>query len=203
MGGQQLMLDFATIKQFLFELPAATSFVSSRFNSRVEKSMGKVEMLLKIIGLTSVNSLVDTYKFLILDGNEAEFERILDIKGFSPEEKNFLLDCYNNRISKPPIKERSKSPLKYKDYLPLDKDLKFQIITSPPHSPTNTRSKAMQTITQEIKKQSEHEAQKPTNKTENYTEISIPVPSRKQMNKKEEMNTRKHENQDEEQEKWI
>jgi hypothetical protein len=75
-----LLIDFKESKDVLTKMPSlAGATVSSRYTRTVQKEMGKVEQLFKVIIAPQV-ALVDTYKALIVDGNEADFQRILDLR---------------------------------------------------------------------------------------------------------------------------
>jgi hypothetical protein len=94
-GAQQLRLDLETIKTVLLKLPTFRNpnvpvparyerynllkLTVSRYSGRVQKMMGKVELLLKVIATPS-DQVVEAYKTLIPDGTEAEFQKIIEMK---------------------------------------------------------------------------------------------------------------------------
>jgi hypothetical protein len=58
--------------------------------------MGKAEVLLKLV-ITPQESLVETYQALVTDGTEADFQRVMELKGLKKDEsflKSFL-EQYN------------------------------------------------------------------------------------------------------------
>jgi hypothetical protein len=96
-GAQQLILDFTAIKTFLVELPNTgkiqPSPVPGRYARHIQKELGKAELILKVI-LTPVSSVIDTYKALIVDGSEADFQKLLDLKGITRSEQKSLIEQY-------------------------------------------------------------------------------------------------------------
>jgi len=107
-GGQQLMIDFGTIKTLLLQIPSTIPENSSdksgnarwitRYNKHVTKEMSKAEMLLKIISLTPKETLVETYKTKIPQANEIEFQKLLDLKGLPKNEQKTLIDQFKQSI---------------------------------------------------------------------------------------------------------
>eukprot|EP01119_Soliformovum_irregulare_P016119 TRINITY_DN462_c5_g1_i2.p1 TRINITY_DN462_c5_g1~~TRINITY_DN462_c5_g1_i2.p1 ORF type:complete len:831 (-),score=285.75 TRINITY_DN462_c5_g1_i2:80-2338(-) len=97
-GAQQLILDLGAIKTLLLELPnigkATSGPIPARYTRHVQKDMGKAELILKVV-LTPQQSLVDTYRSLIVDGSEGDFQKILEMKGLTRPEQKALLDVYN------------------------------------------------------------------------------------------------------------
>jgi hypothetical protein len=110
------MLDFTAIKSLLLELPNITrggvsstpipsrfTFILKRFLTKgnrytkiVQTNMAKAESILKVI-LTPQATLVETYKALIADGNEADFQKIVDLKGLTRSEQKALLEVFTQQ----------------------------------------------------------------------------------------------------------
>ena len=79
------MLDLKGIESILSQLPNIGKLpggpaVPARFIRHVQKEMAKTEHILKVILTTTAQTVVDTYKALVPDGNESDFQRILELK---------------------------------------------------------------------------------------------------------------------------
>jgi len=112
-GAQQLILDFTAIKTLLSELPNAGKMqqtpIPGRYTRHIQKELGKAELILKVI-LTPVIAIVDTYKALIVEGSESDFQKLLDLKGLSRSEAKILVDQYAQTIEHKEIPTTSPIP---------------------------------------------------------------------------------------------
>ncbi|RAK83572.1 hypothetical protein BO79DRAFT_182787 [Aspergillus costaricaensis CBS 115574] len=94
-GAEQMLLDAYTLKTGLSSLlpsPAPAGFVK-----RVNASFAKIEALLKTLQVqpSPPEALVQAYLVHIADQNNANFRKILDIKGIrSRQEQNHLLELF-------------------------------------------------------------------------------------------------------------
>jgi len=101
-GAQQLMLDMKGIESILTQLPnigklPGAPAVPSRFIRHVQKEMTKTEHNLKVILTSTPQTVVDTYKALVPDGNEADFQRILELKGIPRADQRALMETYTQQ----------------------------------------------------------------------------------------------------------
>ncbi|EAW08226.1 putative GARP complex subunit Vps53 [Aspergillus clavatus NRRL 1] len=94
-GAEQMLLDAYTLKTGLSSLlpaPAPASFVK-----RVNSSFSKIEALLKTLQVhpSPPEALVQAYLIHIADRNNANFRKILDLKGIrSRQEQNHLVELF-------------------------------------------------------------------------------------------------------------
>ncbi|KAL2798194.1 Vps53-like protein [Aspergillus keveii] len=94
-GAEQMLLDTYTLKTGLSSLlpaPAPASFVK-----RVNNSFAKIETLLKTLQVqpSPPEALVQAYLIHIADRNNANFRKILDLKGIrSRQEQNHLVELF-------------------------------------------------------------------------------------------------------------
>lgn len=115
-GAQQILLDLTAVKALLLGLPASvTSAVPGTFVKFVNREMGKIEAMLKVI-LAPVNVSVDTYVALIPDGTAEHFQRVLEIRGLRRADAAPLVLDYSRRIGparrlKPQKESRVLQPL--------------------------------------------------------------------------------------------
>ncbi|OKL59701.1 hypothetical protein UA08_05294 [Talaromyces atroroseus] len=95
-GAEQMLLDLYTLKSGLTSLlpsPAPAGFVK-----RVNSSFTKVDCLLKTVQVrpSPPEALVQAYLLHIADRSEANFRRMLEIKGIrSKQEQNQLVELFN------------------------------------------------------------------------------------------------------------
>ena len=92
------MLDFTAIKTILLQIPTGgkpNGIVPARYARTVNKEMAKAELILKVI-LARQSGLVETYKTLIVDGSETDFQKIMDLKGIPRNEQKQLMETYTN-----------------------------------------------------------------------------------------------------------
>jgi flagellar hook-basal body complex protein FliE len=98
-AAEQLLLDMTSIKTILADLPTLSQSGGDpprRYVKYVNRAMGKAEVLLKLV-ITPQESLVETYQALVTDGTEADFQRVMELKGLKKDEsflKSFL-EQYN------------------------------------------------------------------------------------------------------------
>jgi len=101
-GAQQLMLDFASVKAMLNQLPNIGNIdaapVTGRYTRHIQKEMSKAETILKIV-LTPLPSFVETYKAVIPDGSESDFQKIMELKGVPRSEQRALMDRYSQQAA--------------------------------------------------------------------------------------------------------
>ncbi|OJJ47834.1 hypothetical protein ASPZODRAFT_131425 [Penicilliopsis zonata CBS 506.65] len=94
-GAEQMLLDSYTLKSGLSSLlpaPAPTGFVK-----RVNSSFAKIETLLKTLQVrpSPPEALVQAYLVHIADRNNANFRKVLDLKGIrSRQEQNQLIELF-------------------------------------------------------------------------------------------------------------
>ncbi|EFA82338.1 Vps53-like domain-containing protein [Heterostelium album PN500] len=99
-GAHALLLDISTIKKCLLDLPTKIPDGSSnRFTKFVNTEFGKAEAILKVIG-SDEKSIVETYNSFSdrFGGSDADFQKILDLKGVKVGDKTELVEKYFNRI---------------------------------------------------------------------------------------------------------
>eukprot|EP01114_Cavostelium_apophysatum_P019690 TRINITY_DN6415_c0_g2_i2.p1 TRINITY_DN6415_c0_g2~~TRINITY_DN6415_c0_g2_i2.p1 ORF type:complete len:816 (-),score=248.73 TRINITY_DN6415_c0_g2_i2:14-2461(-) len=102
-GAQQLMLDANAIKSLLLDLPGIgkqKGAASRQYTKIVTKGMSRVEILLKLVGVTPVESLVESYKTMIENPNETEFVKMLELKGLNRNDQKILMDKYGGKFKK-------------------------------------------------------------------------------------------------------
>eukprot|EP01114_Cavostelium_apophysatum_P021812 TRINITY_DN7705_c0_g1_i1.p1 TRINITY_DN7705_c0_g1~~TRINITY_DN7705_c0_g1_i1.p1 ORF type:complete len:856 (+),score=183.73 TRINITY_DN7705_c0_g1_i1:75-2642(+) len=125
-GAQQLMLDFTAIKSILLDLPnmgkMQASTPSRQYIKIIQKGMSRAELILKLIGATPQNTLVDTYKAMIANGSESDFQKILDLRGVNRTDQKQLMDTYNQNTDRVAPSGKSIKNL-LKDVLPSKADL--------------------------------------------------------------------------------
>lgn len=63
----------------------------------VNKAMSKAEILLKLI-ITPPESLLESYQALVVSGSEADFQRVMELKGMKKDESflKSLLEQYSS-----------------------------------------------------------------------------------------------------------
>ena len=96
-GAQHLLMDFTALKATLTTLPQGgddSERLPQRYVKYVAREFHKCEALLKVI-LSPQETLVDTYKALIKDGNSDDFQRIVELKGLKTERAT-LLEQYSD-----------------------------------------------------------------------------------------------------------
>ncbi|KAI0563101.1 vacuolar protein sorting-associated protein 53 A [Gracilaria domingensis] len=97
-GAQQILLDSSTLKSTLLGLPKSVSAaVPSAFVKQVNREMGNIEAVLKVI-LAPLDVSVDTYVALVPNGTAEDFQKILEIKGLRRAEAAPLVLNYSRRI---------------------------------------------------------------------------------------------------------
>jgi len=110
-GAEQLLVDATSLKGVLTRLPvigAGTGGVgeegpkvSERFIKRIEKEMGPIEKLLKIL-MTPKEMLAETYKQMFHQAPTVhQFIKILNLKGISRAEQGGFLDQYGVKPNDP------------------------------------------------------------------------------------------------------
>mmetsp|Transcript_7164 Transcript_7164/g.11810 ORF Transcript_7164/g.11810 Transcript_7164/m.11810 type:complete len:972 (-) Transcript_7164:1024-3939(-) len=105
MGAQQLQVDSHAFKTILLQIhPTAKHEIPASYHKYVDKEMGKVDTLLKVI-LSPPEGLADTYWKLIPDGTPADFAKILELKGL--KSTGIKLPTLSNL---PPIIKPGKAP---------------------------------------------------------------------------------------------
>jgi len=96
-GAQHLLLDITSLKSVLLNMPVCAApsggVVPPRYTKMVNKGVGKAEALLKVI-LTPPESLVETYRTLMAEGNENDFDKVLDLKGIKGSDRNDQMRKY-------------------------------------------------------------------------------------------------------------
>eukprot|EP01102_Stenamoeba_stenopodia_P022198 TRINITY_DN9163_c0_g2_i1.p1 TRINITY_DN9163_c0_g2~~TRINITY_DN9163_c0_g2_i1.p1 ORF type:complete len:354 (+),score=94.55 TRINITY_DN9163_c0_g2_i1:1-1062(+) len=93
-GAEQILMDMSICYDILKEIPNIGQEGGpgqARFVKFVKKEMLKVEMLLKVI-ITPQAGLVHSYKTLFPDGTEANFIKMMDLKGLKKNEQVVLLE---------------------------------------------------------------------------------------------------------------
>ncbi|CAN8062739.1 unnamed protein product [Agarophyton chilense] len=97
-GAQQILLDSSALKSTLLGLPTFVhAAVPSAFVKKVNREMGNVEAMLKVI-LAPLDVSVDTYVALVPNGTAEDFQQILEIKGLRRAEAAPLILDYSRRI---------------------------------------------------------------------------------------------------------
>ncbi|PXF45444.1 Vacuolar protein sorting-associated protein 53 A [Gracilariopsis chorda] len=98
-GAQQILLDSSALKTVLLNLPPLVNTpVPAAFVKQVNREMGKVEALLKVI-LAPLDASVDTYAALVPNGTAADFQQVLEMKGLRRAEAAPLVLSYSRGIS--------------------------------------------------------------------------------------------------------
>uniref|UniRef100_A0A6U3CY91 Vps53 C-terminal domain-containing protein n=1 Tax=Paramoeba aestuarina TaxID=180227 RepID=A0A6U3CY91_9EUKA len=104
-GAQQMLLDVCYVKKLLTQVPTGTNapptgHAAKRYLKFVSSEAEKVEMLLKTLlspYTPGSTSFVDTYNSLVADRSEANFVKVLDIKGIKKMDQALLLDAFRSR----------------------------------------------------------------------------------------------------------
>eukprot|EP00611_Tribonema_gayanum_P022026 TRINITY_DN4353_c0_g1_i2.p1 TRINITY_DN4353_c0_g1~~TRINITY_DN4353_c0_g1_i2.p1 ORF type:complete len:360 (-),score=131.75 TRINITY_DN4353_c0_g1_i2:204-1256(-) len=98
MGTQQLLLDAYNLKTLMLRLPilgleagAETSPIPLTYSKYVTKQMGKIEMVLKLIGAPS-DRLVEQFRIMWPDGTGADLQAIMNLKGMKRAEQMTVLE---------------------------------------------------------------------------------------------------------------
>eukprot|EP01117_Protostelium_nocturnum_P012058 TRINITY_DN4417_c0_g1_i1.p1 TRINITY_DN4417_c0_g1~~TRINITY_DN4417_c0_g1_i1.p1 ORF type:complete len:781 (+),score=218.28 TRINITY_DN4417_c0_g1_i1:86-2428(+) len=105
-AAQQLRVDFAVIRQILCEIPSMANRISSpglasrRYAKNVNKEMDKVDNILKVV-LSPIETVLETFKSLIPNGTDTEFQKILDLRGLSRAEQKLFLSTPSEKEEKP------------------------------------------------------------------------------------------------------
>lgn len=102
-GAEQLLLDAHALKQCLAELPslapgAPPPTIPATHTRRVATTMSRVDALLKTLQVRAspAEALVQAYLIHVADGNEANFRRVLDLKGISRQKDQApLVELFN------------------------------------------------------------------------------------------------------------
>eukprot|EP01113_Clastostelium_recurvatum_P029512 TRINITY_DN3560_c0_g1_i5.p1 TRINITY_DN3560_c0_g1~~TRINITY_DN3560_c0_g1_i5.p1 ORF type:complete len:924 (-),score=285.79 TRINITY_DN3560_c0_g1_i5:57-2453(-) len=91
---QQVLLDMMALKEALVRLPAETNERKAKaFGKLVTREMDRVEGVLKTLA-SPLESIVPTYVALVPNGSEADFSRLLDMKGVRYPDSSDLVDRY-------------------------------------------------------------------------------------------------------------
>eukprot|EP01132_Coremiostelium_polycephalum_P002712 gene2712-3365_t len=94
-GSQGIQLDIQTIKAVLLEQPSKIK--DNRNNSRyikyVNAEFAKAENILKVLQYPK-DHLIEAYNKLIENGTDADFQKIIDLKGFKYGDKSELLEKF-------------------------------------------------------------------------------------------------------------
>ncbi|KDO27726.1 hypothetical protein SPRG_07353 [Saprolegnia parasitica CBS 223.65] len=108
---QQLLLDVHALKMLFLNLPAMGRegevggvTVPARYAKFVNAEMAHVEAVLKLIG-TPTEMLVESFKIMWPDGNAADFQAILNMKGLKKADQLVLLEQLGLQAAVP--KQRS------------------------------------------------------------------------------------------------
>lgn len=106
-GAEQMLLDSYVLKKGLSDLatltPESTAASSSAFSKRVTQSMAKLDPLLKTLQVrpTPSEGLVQAYLIHIRDRNEANFRKILELKGIVKKDQVHLIELFNAHKASP------------------------------------------------------------------------------------------------------
>lgn len=97
-GAQQILLDVSAVKSLLLGIPASVhASVPGTFVKHVNREMGKIEAMLKVI-LAPVGASVDTYVALVPNGTAEDFQKVLEIRGLRRADAAPLVLDYSRRI---------------------------------------------------------------------------------------------------------
>ncbi|XP_014243237.1 vacuolar protein sorting-associated protein 53 homolog [Cimex lectularius] len=102
-GAEQLLLDTHTLKTILLGLPLIGSKVNREpppsFTKVVIKGMTRAEMILKVVMSQTEpdESFVDQFLKLLPESDIHEFQKLLEMKGLRPPDKNHLLTLFRKR----------------------------------------------------------------------------------------------------------
>jgi len=106
-GAEQLLLDMTQVKTVLLSLQSIpsssasgeniqpqskTELATSRYTKYTKKEMLHVEQLLKVL-ITPQVGLVHSFKNLLADSSEANFTRIMDLKGIKKSDQGILIEA--------------------------------------------------------------------------------------------------------------
>lgn len=100
-GAEQMLLDSYVLKKGLSELPTLNSEPgtppNASFVKRVNQSTAKLDPVLKTLQVRSSPSegLVQAYLIHIRDRSEANFRKILELKGIVKKDQSHLLELFN------------------------------------------------------------------------------------------------------------
>ncbi|KAL1916446.1 uncharacterized protein VTP21DRAFT_5637 [Calcarisporiella thermophila] len=104
-GAEQMLLDAHALKTTLLEMTSMGADnpapPPSTFVKHVERSMRKIDTLLKVV-LTPPDppeGIVENYIYLIGDKNSGNFQKILELKGLKKSEQSSLIDTFQQRTS--------------------------------------------------------------------------------------------------------
>lgn len=107
-GAEQMLLDSYVLKKVLTDLPNINSdekpppTPNPAYAKRVAQTTSKIDPLLKTLQVQPqpAEALVQAYLIHIADTNEANFRKILDIKGIARRDQNNLVDLFNAHRTK-------------------------------------------------------------------------------------------------------
>lgn len=118
-GAQQILLDSSALKTVLLNLPQLVNTpVPSAFVKQVNREMGKVEALLKVI-LAPLDASVETYSALVPNGTAADFQQVLEMKGLRRAEAAPLVLSYSRRIGPAQRLTSNKNPVSSPKKVPM------------------------------------------------------------------------------------
>ncbi|KAK6623010.1 hypothetical protein RUM43_008862 [Polyplax serrata] len=104
-GAEQLLLDTHSIKTVLLEMPSIGSQVQRKappsYTKNVVKGMSKAEMILKVVmsPIEPEGAFVDQVARLLPDTDQAEFQKLLEMKGIKRNEQYALLELRKDKAA--------------------------------------------------------------------------------------------------------
>ena len=98
----QFLLDVQSLKEMLLHLSSFGENITLKpiYGKIVQKLMGKVESMLKIISSPS-ETLVSSYATLMPDGSAADFQRLLELRGVTKkQEQQMYIEQWESEMRK-------------------------------------------------------------------------------------------------------
>jgi hypothetical protein len=107
-GAEQMLLDYYALKEGLLKIPNAGAEDGAQpppaaFVKRATSSLSKIETLLKPLQVrpSPPEALVQAYLIHIGDRSEANFKKILELKGMVRKDQSSLIDIFNAHAGAP------------------------------------------------------------------------------------------------------
>lgn len=108
-GAEQMLLDSYVLRKGLLEIPNVNNEEqpppqpSAAFIKRATQSMSKIDALLKTLQVrpSPPEALVQAYLIHIADRSEANFKKLLELKGTARKDQNSLVDLFNAHAGSP------------------------------------------------------------------------------------------------------
>ncbi|TKR77009.1 hypothetical protein L596_018061 [Steinernema carpocapsae] len=103
-AAERLMLDTHAIKVLLLNLPSIESAIQTKpptvYTTSVQKTITKVEMILKIVmaDIRSPEDFVGKYVQMLPDSDSAELQKILEVRGLRRSDQTPIIQLYRVQI---------------------------------------------------------------------------------------------------------